>query len=72
MLLVHESLSAMPEQGKWTLHFNSSHEYNGVTKNVVSDTKIYIRIHCHSANDQMVKIGWLLRETQVRKMSLYT
>ena len=58
-------LCAMPELGKWSLHFNSSHEYNGVTKNVNAKTNIHIRIHCHSVNDQMVKIGWLLRETQV-------
>ena len=62
--------SGLPEPGKWVLNFNSSHEYNGVAKNVYGNTKVYIKIRCTSLNPQNVKIGWLLRETQVWQQNI--
>ena len=64
LLLVLQLGNCLPEPGKWTLKLNSSQEYNGIAKNVYANTKIFIKIRC-SGNGQDVRIGWLLRETQV-------
>ena len=40
-------------------------EYQGVTKNVYGDTKVFLSIQCHSSPTQYVTVGWMIRETQV-------
>jgi len=55
--------TSYPQQGKFLLHVNSSHPYEGVAKNVFKDTKIIITVNCLSNDHQKVRIGWILRET---------
>ena len=65
-LIVGQAVQAFPEQGKFVLTLNSTNTFNGVAKNVYKGTKLYLKIHCNSADSQTVKIGWILRETVVR------
>ena len=55
---------AYPEQGRFSLTLNKSHNYDGVAKNLYNNTKLYVRVSCSGA--ETVKIGWVLRETHVR------
>jgi len=50
-----------PQQGIFKLSLNSTHQYDGVAKNVYKNTKIYITVNCEGDGD--VNIGWMLRET---------
>ena len=52
-----------PQQGIFKLSLNSTHQYDGVAKNVYKNTKIYITVNCEDDGD--VNIGWMLRETCV-------
>ena len=59
---------AYPEQGRFSLALNKSHNYDGVTKTLYNNTKVYVRVSCSSA--ETVKIGWILRETNVGFMQM--
>ena len=52
-----------PQQGIFKLSLNSTHQYDGVAKNVYKNTKIFITVNCEEDGD--VNIGWMLRETCV-------
>ena len=56
-----------PQQGIFKLSLNSTHQYDGVAKNVYKNTKIYITVNCEDDGD--VNIGWMLRETCVSSQS---
>ena len=80
--LQHPVVQGFPEQGKWTLRLNESQGFNGVAKNLYQGTKIFIRVNCHYPNMKeagehgvqnkvdKIKIGWILRETQVQGVFL--
>jgi hypothetical protein len=54
---------AYPEQGRFTLNLNGSHNFDGVAKNIYNGTRLYVKVSCAGA--QSVRIGWVLRETNV-------
>ncbi len=60
---------AVPQAGRWTLNFNASHEFAGLAKNAFNGSSLSVRIECSYKNkfagSNTVKVGWILRETQV-------
>jgi len=62
LLLLLSLTSALPDPGKFSFTLNSTLEYGGVSKNVYNQTKLRIRVNCHS--DRGVRVGWVIRETQ--------
>ena len=65
------AVSALGENGKFHLEFNNTSTIHGIVKNVYNNTKITFKLECESTlPNQQIRIGWVLRETQVTSSTL--
>lgn len=67
LLCISVIVSGFPESGKWTLKFNSTKEFGGINKNLYNGTEIRLKLKCESNSEMNIRVGWVLRETQVRE-----
>ncbi|XP_041353605.1 transmembrane protein 87A-like [Gigantopelta aegis] len=64
ILLVSNYIRCMPEEGVWTVNYNSETKVHAFPKCMNSNTKISVTMDCGSDNDDVdLKIRYLLRES---------